>query len=157
MNKNKIIFLILGIILGSVSIILFYKVKEMLDSWSSLPPYINSSEKVYTKLAKIGIELPSKAYNIELYLDDGFLDYTCYLAFSATPKEIKDFIGNAQKKHTNKTMTQATPHISKNKNGQMTISWWPENTEKFEIYYRQFCWMGYDKKNSRLYIYQYSM
>lgn len=155
-NQNKIIFFIVGIFIGGISIILFYNVKEMLDNLFQ-PPYVNSSEKLYAKLAKIGIELPEKAYNIEFYFDDGFLDYTCYLAFSASPEELKDFIGDAPKIWNDKTKPKPTPKVSKNKDGEKIIPWWPENTTKFDIYYGHFLWIGYDKEHYRVYLYQYSM
>ena len=155
-NKNKVIFLIVGLTIGVFSTIGIYTFKEFMDSWKTIS-FIYSTSNLKKKTSSIGIELPEKAYNIEFYLFDGFLDYNSYLAFSASEKEIRNFIGQAPMTYDKKMGPKPTPDVIKDKQGQSLIDWWPEDTKDFEIYYGQFRWMGYDTKNSRLYLYQYSM
>ena len=106
-----------------------------------------------SKTSIIGIQIPEKAYNIDFYYDE-WQDYTCWVAFSASDEEIQEVIQglNIQKQNEYKS----TPYMPKDKNGRALLGWWPESTKNFEIYYGQFCWMGYDKKNSGLYIYKFS-
>lgn len=151
-NQNRIIFLFLGLLIGVVSTICIYKVKDFLDHFKG-KQFSHSSDNLKEKFSRVGVELPEKAYNIDFYYT-GFQDYTCWLAFSASDEEIQEVILglNTQRQDEFKPI----PYMPKDKNGKTLLAWWPESTKDFDIYYGQFCWMGYDKKNSRLYIYKFS-
>ncbi len=149
-NQNKIIFLIIGIFLGIIPTILFYNIKEFLDSWNT-KPYSHSSEELINKISRFGIIVPQNAYSLDFYLDNG-RDYGCWLAFSASDAEIRKTISSLEKEEKYKP----TVHLPKDKVGNILIEWWPKSTKGFEIFYGHYCWMGYDKKNHRLYIYKFT-
>ena len=149
-NKNRIIFLILGILLGIVPTVLFYNVKEFLDSWNSAP-YIHSSKDLINRISRFGITVPTNASNIDFYLDNG-RDYGCWLAFSASDRDIRATIRHLEKEEKYKPEV----HLPKDKIGNVLIEWWPKSTKEFEVFYGHYCWMGYDKKKSRLYIYKFT-
>ncbi len=153
-NQNRIIFLFLGLLIGVVSTICIYKVKDFLDHFKG-KQFSHSSDNLKEKFSRVGVELPEKAYNIDFYYTSG-IDYTCWIAFSASDNDIQETIQGLEVKSQSKEKYEPTFYLPKDKNGKTLLVWWPESTKDFDIYYGQFCWMGYDKKNSRLYIYKFS-
>ena len=118
--------------------------------WSK---YSHSSYDLKYKIEHTNIVLPKKAYDIDFYYK-GFNAFTCWLAFSAGSKEIENMIDQMQEYDENKT--KPIPYVPTDTGGRPLIDWWPKKMDNIEVFYRQLWWIGYDKENSRVYLYKYS-
>ncbi len=140
----------IGALISSVVIILlngidkFWK-QEIIDV---------SSEEITSKINIIGIPIPEKAYNINFYYQ-GWQNYTCWLAFSASDTEISKAIEEMKKSALFRLDIKAKPDIPLDEKGHKVINWWPENHDNLEIFSSDYFWLGYDKKNNRVYIFKF--
>jgi len=146
-----IVGLIIGIAIGVGGTFFRYEMQNFMKT----EPEINSFHKLKDNI--LGYAIPDKAYNIEYYCDNAN-DYTCWLAFSATDQEIEATINQLAGRKDADIKHRAEPRLPpKDKYGYDVISGWPEDTSDFEIYYGEYyLWIRYDKKNSRLYVYDFS-
>ena len=151
-SKNTLL-VITGIIIGLLVSSFIVFMYAGLNAFKSQVIDISSS-KIRDKVSIRGIQIPEKAYNIDFYYT-GFQDYTYWLAFSASDEEIRKVFPGANTKDKEEYRPNPNSYMPKDKNGNTLLDWWPEDTENFEIRSSKFGWMGYDKKNSRLYIYKF--
>jgi hypothetical protein len=152
--KNSILVLIgliIGVLITSACIFMHHIAANFMK-----PQILDiSSEKIMGTILSCYIPIPEKAYNIDFYYQ-GSQNPACWLAFSESEKEITNMIDEMKKDALYRFTSRAEPRIPKDKKGKEIIDWWPKNYDNLEISSSDFFWIGYDKKNHRVFIYRFS-
>ena len=138
-----------GIILGNLT----NKLKgKMLFLNSSISYSMNT---VRQKCSIMGIDIPKQAWNVNFYWQESGPDSYCFIAFSASPKDIDKTIAKLKATTPQEHIEFSIP-TPVNDKGQ-ALDWWPSNTlNKLNVQKGTFYWSGYDIQNSRVYIYKFT-
>ena len=103
----------------------------------------------------MGIWLPRQAWNVDFHWKGNGPDSCCYIAFSASKKDIEETIEKL-KATTPQGHSEFSIPAPINDEGQ-ALAWWPSNTlNAFNVQKGTFYWSGYDSQNSRVYIYKFT-
>ncbi|MFA7232084.1 MAG: hypothetical protein WC071_12505 [Victivallaceae bacterium] len=114
-----------------------------------------SMKTVRDKCSGMGVELPLHAWNVDFHWQTFGPDAYCYLAFSADEKDIAETIHKLKKNATKGHENFSIPAPVDNKG--RALSWWPSKLLKtMDVQKGMFYWTGYDKHNSRVYIYRFT-
>ncbi len=105
------------------------------------------------RIRSMRIELPEQAWNINLFYQQGGPDVQCWVAFSASPEDIKKTIDTLYEYCGDKEYVRNEPYPPKDYDGN-AIKWWDEMPPDVKPYKGTLFWAGHDEKNSRLYIFR---
>ncbi|MDD2479580.1 MAG: hypothetical protein PHS31_06780 [Victivallaceae bacterium] len=114
-----------------------------------------SVNTVRQKCSIMGIELPQQAWDVDFLWKESGPDSYCFIAFSASPKDIDETIAKLKATASQKHIEFSIP-TPVDDEGQV-LDWWPSNTlNKLNVQKGTFYWSGYDIQNSRVYIYKFT-
>jgi len=117
-----------------------------------------------TGMGIMHIEIPERAWDVSYHYQRIAMDGRCYLAFSAEEKDIIKIIERLKNESSKVTSSFSSSYIQtfkdiptpKNNKGRV-LKWWIDiPIDKLEIHSGRYYWLGYDKANSRVYVYTFS-
>ena len=155
-EKIVVFFLVLSFLSGAFCAFIVVKAYDLVNNlWKAMEPTTYSMNTVRDGYRSIGIILPERAWDVNYHFQPLAMDCRWYVAFSADKKDIIKIIEHYKNLYPADSPNFSIP-IPKDKKDKR-LKWWPYlPSDKLEIIWGEQYWVGYDKANSRVYIYKFT-